>query len=75
MKPLKRAEHKNFEVDVDVYTKGELSEIRELDGVFGFCNDTRVSTSFISDISVKCINGFYCNVAKHVSGREIVVLL
>lgn len=84
MKPLKKANQKNVSVDMECYTKTELQNLLNVDGVsemddHGHISDgagnVRVFLSYVKDLKVTLINGYYNTVAIMNSGETIRVNL
>lgn len=86
MKPLKKANQMNAEVDRDYYTEREYKNLSFIEGIatledatgmdFGSNGELRVFFEDVKEIKVALDeNGHYCNVAVMNSGETIHICL
>lgn len=77
MKILKKAEQKNFRVDMSFYRDYELEELEEQGEISGslFYGEKNyvVFTSNCKEVKVICHNGYYTNVVVTNSGKQIFI--
>ena len=77
MKILKKAEQKNFRVDMCFYRDYELERLKEQgeisSSLFYGEKNYLVYTSNCKEVKVICYNGYYTNVVVTNSGTEIFI--
>ena len=85
MKPVKKAQQKNVQIETEYYIREELEELEKIEGVFRISEDTdeepqdddlRVSLDSVKDIKVVLDEyGSYGNVVVMNTGETIHVIL
>lgn len=78
MKPLKKAEQKNVDVDHFFYSDAEYEELENIDGVWRinrFDKVLRVNLQKVEDLKIVCNEGYYETVAVMNSGEVVHVKL
>lgn len=82
MKPLKKANQKNVEIDRCSYHYDQYRDLEKISGVFnlkdaGFDEDDqlRVSLAHVKDLKIALHEGYYVNKAIMNTGEEIFVIL